>query len=95
MPGTLTRTVSCSGADRTVVLSWGIATDTNFRGYRVYRSTDGVSWSVFQQVSTTTVTDATLKKSLDSVRYYVVAYDKAGNESNATNTISLAKNQCS
>lgn len=95
VPGTLTRTVSCSGIDRTVVLSWGIATDTNFRGYRIYRSTDGVSWSVFQQVAGTTVTDNTLKKTLDSVRYYAVAYDKAGNESNATNTISLPKNQCS
>ncbi|MDQ1468251.1 MAG: hypothetical protein QOH10_2666, partial [Actinomycetota bacterium] len=95
VPGTLTRIVSCSGADRTVTLSWGIATDTNFRGYRIYRSTDGVSWSVFSQVSQTTATDATLKKSLDSVRYYVVAYDKAGNESNATNAIALSKNQCS
>ncbi|MDQ1468024.1 MAG: hypothetical protein QOH10_2439, partial [Actinomycetota bacterium] len=74
VPGTLTRIVSCSGTDRTVTLSWGIATDTNFRGYRIYRSTDGVSWSVFSQVSQTTATDATLKKSLDSVRYYVVAY---------------------
>jgi len=95
VPGTLTRTVSCSGTDRTVALSWGISTDTNLRGYRIYRSTDGVSWSVFTQVSQTTVTDSTLKKSLDSVRYYTVAYDKAGNESNATNTISLSKNQCS
>jgi fibronectin type 3 domain-containing protein len=69
--------------------------DTNFRGYRIYRSTDGVTWSVFVQVSQTTVSDNTLKKTLDSVRYYVVAYDKAGNESNATNTIALSKNQCS
>ncbi len=95
VPGTLTRTVSCSGPSRTVTLSWGIATDTNFRGYRIYRSTDGVTWSVFVQVSQTTVSDNTLKKTLDSVRYYVVAYDKAGNESNATNTIALSKNQCS
>jgi hypothetical protein len=95
VPGTLTRTVSCSGANRTAALSWGIATDMNFRGYRIYRSTNGVTWSVFTQVSQTTVSDTTLKKSLDSVRYYAVAYDKAGNESNATNTISLSKNQCS
>jgi prepilin-type N-terminal cleavage/methylation domain-containing protein len=95
VPGTLTRTVSCSGQARTVALSWGISTDTNFRGYRVYRSTNGVTWSVFTQVSTTTASDNTLAKSLDSVRYYVVAYDKAGNESNATNTIALSKNQCS
>jgi hypothetical protein len=29
------------------------------------------------------------------LRYYVTAYDKAGNESDATNTISLPRNQCS
>jgi prepilin-type N-terminal cleavage/methylation domain-containing protein len=94
-PGTLGRTVSCSGSNRNVTLSWGISTDTNFRGYRVYRSTDGLTWSVFTQVSVTTAPDNTLKKSLDSVRYYVVAYDKAGNQSNATNIVTLSKNQCS
>ena len=57
-------------------LSWGLATDTNFRGYRIYRSTDGATWSVFTQVSGTSVSD-THKKALDSVRYYAVAYDKA------------------
>ena len=31
----------------------------------------------------------------ETVRYYVTAYDSAGNESNASSTISLAKNQCS
>jgi prepilin-type N-terminal cleavage/methylation domain-containing protein len=94
VPGTLSRTVACSGNDRTVSLSWGLATDTNLRGYRIYRSTDGATWSVFTQVSGTSVSD-THKKALDSVRYYAVAYDKAGNESNATNTIALSKNQCS
>jgi hypothetical protein len=94
-PGTLTRTVSCSGSNRTVSLSWSIASDTNFQGYRVYRSTDGVSWSVFTQTSLTSASDNTVKKNADSDRYYVVAYDKAGNESNATNTIALSKNQCS
>jgi hypothetical protein len=32
---------------------------------------------------------------LDSVRFQVVGYDKAGNESAATNIVSLSKNQCS
>ncbi len=93
-PGTLNRTVSCSGADRTVTLSWGAATDTNLRGYRVYRSTDGATWSPLTTTITTGATDSH-KKSLDSVRFYVAAYDKAGNESVASNTISLNKNQCS
>lgn len=94
MPGTLTRTISCSGADRTVHLSWGSSTDTNFKGYRVYQSVNSAAWTAIGTSSTTTLTD-TNKKNLDSVRYFVVGYDTAGNESNATNTISISKNQCS
>lgn len=93
-PGTLTRTASCSGSNRTVVLSWGTATDTNLVGYRVRRSTDGVSWQIVQSTTSLTASD-TASKTLTSVRYYVTAYDKAGNESSATNTITLSKNQCS
>jgi len=92
-PGTLSRTVSCSGSDRTVNLSWGSSTDTNFKGYRVYQSINSGTWTAIGTSSTPLMTD-THKKSLDSVRYFVVGYDKAGNESNATNTISLSKNQC-
>jgi hypothetical protein len=94
-PGTLSRSASCSGSTRTVHLSWGAATDTNFVGYRLYRSTDGVTWQVIPPTySALTGTDST-SKTLTSVRYYVTAYDKAGNESLATNTITLSKNQCS
>ena len=92
-PGTLTRTVSCSGSNRAVTLTWGASTDTNFRGSRVYRSTDGTTWSALTTVTGVSASDSH-SKTLDSVRYYVVGYDKAGNESNATNIISLAKNQC-
>jgi hypothetical protein len=94
VPGTLTRLVSCSGANRTVTLQWGYSTDTNFRGFRVYRSTDGTTWSALGTVSALTTVE-THKKNLDTVRYHVVGYDKAGNESNGTNIVSLAKNQCS
>jgi fibronectin type 3 domain-containing protein len=94
VPGTLTRTVSCVGDDRTVNLAWGVSNDTNFRGYRVYRSTDGVTWGALGTTSSASYSD-THKKNLDSVRYYVVGYDKAGNESNATNLVTLSKNQCS
>jgi prepilin-type N-terminal cleavage/methylation domain-containing protein len=93
VPGSLTRTIACAGTNRTVTLHWGFATDTNLRGYRVYKSTDGATWHAFATASTLALSD-THKKSLDTVRYYVVAYDKAGNESNATNIVSLAKNQC-
>ena len=94
VPGTLARSVSCGGADRTVVLTWGSSTDTNFKGYRVYQSINSGVWTAIGTSSTTTSSD-THKKSLDSVRYYVVGYDKAGNESNATNIVSLSKNKCS
>jgi len=94
VPGTLSRTLSCASSNRTVHLSWGSSTDTNFKGYRVYRSINSAAWSAIGTSSTSTFTDSN-KKALDSVRYFVVGYDKAGNESNATNTISIAKNQCS
>jgi fibronectin type 3 domain-containing protein len=77
-----------------VNLAWGVSNDTNFRGYRVYRSTDGVTWGALGTTSSASYSD-THKKNLDSVRYYVVGYDKAGNESNATNLVTLSKNQCS
>lgn len=93
-PSSFTRTMSCSGSNRTVNLFWGASSDANFAGYRVYRSTDAVTWSAVTTTSALSYTD-THKKSLDSVRYYVVGYDRAGNESLATATISLSKNQCS
>jgi len=92
-PGTLTRTVSCSGADRTVNLAWGSSTDTNLVGYRVYRSTDGVSWSIVSSTTGLSASD-TSAKSLTSLRFAIAAYDRAGNESTTSNTITLAKNQC-
>ena len=93
-PGALTRSASCSGSNRTVSMSWGASTDTHLVGYRVYRSTDGVSWQIVVSTTGTTAGDVH-SKGLASVRFYVKAYDKAGNESNATNTITLSKNQCS
>ena len=93
-PGTLTRSVSCSGSNRTANFSWGVSTDTNLLGYRLYKSTNGGAWTAITTTSTLTTSD-TDKKSLDSVSYRVVGYDKAGNESTPSNVISLSKNQCS
>lgn len=93
-PGTLNRTVGCSSSTRTVDLSWGASTDTHLSGYRIYRSTDGTSWQLITSTTGNIASDSH-SKTLTSVRFYVKAYDKAGNESNATNTISLSKNQCS
>ena len=94
VPGSLTRSLSCSGTTRTVNLSWGSSTDTNLAGYRVYQSINSAAWTAIGTSSSSTFVD-THSKTLDSVRYYAVAYDKAGNESDATNTIALSKNQCS
>ena len=93
-PASLTRTVTCGGTNRTVNLAWGISTDLNFAGYRIYRSTDATTWSALATSSSTSFND-THKKNLDSVRYYIVGYDRAGNESTATVLVSLSKNHCS
>lgn len=93
-PDPLTRSASCHGSTRTVTLSWGFSSDTNFRGYRVYRSTDGVTWTALTTTTGNSTSD-THSKGLDSTRYHVVGYDQAGNESDATNVVSLSKNQCS
>jgi hypothetical protein len=93
-PTSLTGSASCQGSNRTVVMSWNASTDLNFVGYHVYRSTDGVTWQLVTSVVGTSASD-TSGKGLSSTRYYVAAYDKAGNESNASNTILYSKNQCS
>jgi type II secretory pathway pseudopilin PulG len=93
-PGTLTRTASCQGSTRTVQLGWGTSSDTNLVGYRVYRSTDGTSWQIVSSTTGTSASDSH-SKTLATVRFFVRAYDKAGNESSATNTVTLSKNQCS
>lgn len=94
VPGTLTRTVNCSGNDRTVNLSWGVSTDTNHLGYRVYKSVNGGAYALLASTATSSQSD-TDAKTLTSLSYKAVAYDKAGNEGNATDVITLAKNQCS
>ena len=92
-PGALYRSVSCVGINRTVTLNWGASSDSNLVGYRVYRSTDGVSWAMVSSTTGLTGSDAH-SKSFTSVNFKVTAYDKAGNESTAGNLVTLSKNQC-
>jgi prepilin-type N-terminal cleavage/methylation domain-containing protein len=92
-PAALNRTLSCAGTDRTVTLAWTGSTDTYLTGYHVYVSSGG-SYVLLASTSSLTYT-TTNSKSAASVSYYVKAYDAAGNESSASPTISLAKNQCS
>ena len=94
-PGTLTRTVvvlrdrtapcPCPGASPPTPTSPDTASTA---------APTAVSWQIVASTTGTTATN-THSKGLASVRFYVKAYDKAGNESNATNTITLSKNQCS
>ncbi len=93
-PGSLSRTVSCAGSNRTVTLSWTASTDTHLVGYHVYRSTDGVNWLLIGSTTSLSYSN-THSKGLTSVRFYVTAYDAAGNNSNASSIITLSKNQCS
>ena len=93
-PGSFAESASCSGSTRNVTLSWVASTDTYLVGYRVYRSTDGVSWVLLGSTASQSYADST-SKTLTSVRYYVTAYDSAGNNSSASSTITFAKNQCS
>jgi len=94
VPGTLTKTLSCQGNDRTATLTWGTSTDLHFNGYRLYVSINSGAWSLVTSTSTNSQSH-THSKGLDSVRYYAIGYDQAGNESIATNIVSLSKNQCS
>ena len=92
-PSTFTKTFNCDTQTyRIVNLSWGVATDTNLLGYRIYRSVNNGTYSALTTTPTSTRTfqDTTGRRD-DSVRYYVVGYDKAGNQSNASATIALAK----
>jgi hypothetical protein len=55
---------------------------------------NGAAYAALATTAGTSYSDLD-KKTLDSLSYKVVGYDKAGNESNPTNVISLSKNQCS
>jgi hypothetical protein len=97
-PGSVTRTLSCQGSKRTIAIAWGASTDAegNLRGYRVYRSTDAVTWTALGTTSALTFSDQH-SKGATTMMFRVVAYDRAGNESGTAPTpaISLVKNQCS
>lgn len=92
-PATLSRTLSCAGSTRTVTLTWGASTDTYLTGYRVYVSSGG-PYSLLTSTTGLTAT-TTNSKTAASISYHVKAYDAAGNESSASPTVTLAKNQCS
>ncbi len=81
------------GMNRTVTLTWDAASDANFLGYRLYRSINSATFQGVATTSTANVSDTT-QKSLNSVRYVVRSYDRAGNESGDSNVLSFSKNSC-
>jgi prepilin-type N-terminal cleavage/methylation domain-containing protein len=94
-PGNVAYSLSCSGQNRTITVTYDASTDTNLRGYRLYRSTDGTTWSVVRTTSGLALQD-TADKQLVNVQYKVAAYDKAGNVSAfaPTPVISLVAKVC-
>jgi Tfp pilus assembly protein PilV len=93
-PGDL-REVNCSlsGPDRTVTLTWNGASDTNFLGYRLYRSIEQAAYQAVATTGTVSASDTT-RKNLNSVQYVVRSYDQAGNESEDSNALSFSKSSC-
>jgi prepilin-type N-terminal cleavage/methylation domain-containing protein len=94
-PSNVGYSLSCQGSNRTITVTYSASTDTNLTGYRLYRSTDGTTWSM---VSTTTSLSMqnTHSKNLVSVLFRVAAYDKAGNISTyaPSPVIALTKGKC-
>lgn len=82
-----------TGTSRTITFTWTASSDANFRGHRLYRSIESGSFTSVGTVAGSTITD-TEQKGYNSVRYYVVGYDKAGNESDDSNVLSYSKNSC-
>ena len=84
-----------SGNNRTVSLTWdgNAISDSNFIGYRVYRSIELAAYTQLLTTGSQAASD-TVAKSYTSVRYIVRAYDKAGNESLDSNALSFSKNSC-
>lgn len=82
-----------SGSNRIVSLTWSTSSDANLSGYRLYRSVDSGPFVSVVTTSSASASD-TSRKSSDSVRYLVRAYDKAGWESADSTVKTYAKNAC-
>jgi type II secretory pathway pseudopilin PulG len=84
-----------SGNDRVATFNWdaGSPADVNHAGYRLYRSVESGPYQAISTTQSLALPD-TSPKNYASVRYFVRAFDKAGNESTDSSVISFAKNQC-
>ncbi len=75
-----------------VRLSWDAAVDPELYGYEIWRSVDGGPFALLSAVRAdmhTAYEDASAVAG-SRLRYYVRAYDRAGNKSEPTNTVEIA-----
>src|SRR5712692_6161722 len=81
-----------------VDLSWSPAIDnsgTGLKAYTIWRSNDGVNTVTSIGAARAWFDDTIYVKSSDTMSYYVVAVDNAGNQSLPSNTITLGTPACS
>src|SRR6266581_1864940 len=80
-----------------VDLSWSPAIDnsgTGLKAYTIWRSNDGVNTVTSIGAARAWFDDTVYVKSSDTMSYYVVAVDNAGNQSLPSNTITLNTSAC-
>jgi hypothetical protein len=80
-----------------VDLSWGASTDTGGSGlmaYSIWRSDGGVNTVTTIGAARTTFSDTNYVKSSTTMTYYVVAIDGAGNQSLASNSVTVVTPSC-
>ncbi len=76
-------------SDSEVKLSWGAATDNRgVSGYKIYRAVDSGSYAFLAATSGTSYNNKGLNDNRE-YKYYVTAYDAAGNESDRTGIITV------
>jgi P pilus assembly chaperone PapD len=86
-----TVSLSGTGVQDAVVLSWTASTSSGVVGYDVYRGTSSGSYSqIASSVSGTTYTDSTVQSGQDITYYYVVtAVNSSGEQSSDSNQTSV------
>lgn len=80
-----------NGANKDTTLSWGASTDNDtLIGYRVYKQVGTAAFTLRATLTSTGYVDTdTPSQANPKYTFYVVSYDAAGNESNATPSITV------
>jgi Big-like domain-containing protein len=92
--GLIATAATCGQVD----LSWGASTDnvggSGMKAYIIWRNNDGVNTVTAIGSARTTFSDTIYVKSSDTLTYYVVAQDNAGNNSLPSNTVTVITPAC-